>query len=129
MRERVIATAKPTLEISKRVILERPATFSSTCLPKIKRLGSATATKNAITAPDINMKKTFLLRIIAEPKSEPIGIIDNSIPCKKNVSPAITISVPLAKVISKLQGNGTKAICKISTKRGIGKSEKKTDLN
>lgn len=129
IRESVIATASPTLATSKRVMLESPLTFSSTWLPKINKLGSATATKNAIVDPDINMKKTFLLFIIEEPSSEPIGIIDSSIPCKKNVKPAITITIPLAKDKSKLQGNGVNTTCKKSTKRGMGNSEKKTDLS
>ena len=79
------------------VIAERCETFSSTCLPKIKRFGSATATKNAITPPETKIKSTFLLLIKLDPKKEPIGIIPRSMPCKKNVKPTIIRKEPLRK--------------------------------
>ena len=91
----VTASAKPMLAEISKVMLEMPFTFSSTCLPKIKRLGSATATKKAMIAPETKIKSTFLLRIKLEPKKEPIGIMPKSIPCKNNVSPKTIRMEPL----------------------------------
>ena len=129
MRERIIAKARPMLATIKRVIAERPETFSSTCLPKIKRFGSATATRKAIIPPDIKIKSTFLLLIRLEPKKEPIGIIPISMPCKKKVKPITIRREPLRKKnISEFE-SGAMVKCNRITKIGIGTKEKNTDFN
>ena len=129
IRESTIAKASPRLATINKETAESPETFSSTCFPKIKRFGSAIATKNAITPPDIKIKRTFLLLIRLEPKNEPIGIMPISIPCKKKVNPNTIKVNPLRKEYIITRESGAIVRCNKSTTTRIGIKEKNTDFN
>ena len=128
-RESTIAQARPALLASKREIVDRLETFSCTCLPSISKLGSAIATKKAITAPEKRIKKIFLLLIRLEPRKEPIGIIPISMPCKKKARPKMIRAVPFRKETRTSIERGVSVKCKSKTKIGIGNSEKKADFS
>jgi len=103
-------------------------TFSS-WPAKTCKFGSAMATKNPTTKPEIITIQILLVWVILDPIKFPKGVIPKSIPTKKIVNPIIIKKAPIRNLNSIGVSTGTIVRCSIKTINVIGRTEKKTSLN
>ena len=102
-----------------RVMLGMPGTcWASTCRSGSDRV-TMTPTRNAIS----KMSHSFLLRVMAEPTSSPMGVMARSVPRVKSPIPMISMAAPVRKPSMALEGAGTKRKHKTVTIRTMGSTE------